>query len=50
MKMLIPNVRLKDNHTSILKILSENIDRQLSYVLFEKSLSKIPFLAYFDRK
>ena len=38
------------NYTSILKISSENIDRQLSYILFGKLLSKIPFLACFDRK
>ena len=49
MKMLITNIRLKGNHTSILKISSENIDRQLSYILFGKLLSKIPFLACFNR-
>ena len=50
MKMLITNIRLKSNYTSILKISSENIDRQLSYILFGKLFSKIPFLACFDRK
>ena len=48
--MLITNVRLKGNYTMILKLSSENIDQQLSYVLFGKSLSKIPFIACFDWK
>ena len=50
MKILITNIRLKGNYKPILKISSENIDRQLSYILFGKLLSKIPFLACFDRK